>query len=191
MSDWGLAANDPVIDRYVRALYSVSIDLGQEKQFLEQIETIYRFISEMENSEKMLKRFSLLIDEGIAFVDCLAEKLNLLPEAKNFLKVILKNKRFSEISNICKTYISFVDKQLHDKKIFYINHAGNFSKKNKVELTEELNKLFSGGIECVMKKDESLIDGIQIRYRSKVLDYSVKSKLNRLDRAMRGDRYED
>ena len=191
MSDWDLVTNDPVVDRYVRALYDVSVDAKQESQFLDQIEAVYKFIGEMQDAEKALKRFSLLTEEGYAFVSYLSEKLNLLSEIENFLKLILKNKRFSKFLLICKTYISFVDKKLHDKKVFYVTHAGNFSDKDQKKLIEEIKDLFGGEIECKTKKDESLIDGLQIRYRSKILDYSMKSKLNRLDRAMRGDRYED
>ena len=37
------------------------------------------------------------------------------------------------------------------------------------------------------KKDDSLIDGLQIRYGSKVLDYSIRSKLERLKKSMKGE----
>lgn len=37
------------------------------------------------------------------------------------------------------------------------------------------------------KKDDSLIDGLQIRYGSKVLDCSIRSKLERLKKSMKGE----
>lgn len=191
LSDWDSLTNDPVVSRYVGALYEVSVDMKREPQFLDQMKTIYEVTREMNNAEKVLKKFSLLPEGESTFIDCLSEKLSLLPEIENFLRVVFKNKRFPKFLDICEAYISFVDRKRHDKKFFYVTYAKDFSDNDKSSLVRELQELFGGEIECLTKKDESLIDGLQIQYRSKVLDYSVKSKLSRLSRAIRGDRYED
>lgn len=176
--------NDAVVARYVRALYEVSADHNSE--FLPQIKSIRAAIESVEDREKLFKRFSLLPEDGRAFVEVLISELELLPEIGNFLKLVLSNRRFSAILDICEAYEKFYD-QMNDKKIFYVTYAKSFSEKNKVELAERLRELFGGTIEFVARQDASLIDGLQIRYGSKILDYSVKSKLERLKKSMRGE----
>ena len=104
----------------------------------------------------------------------------------NFLKVVLDNKRFSEILDICSAYEEFFD-QMNGRKVFHVAYAKSFSKQTKAELSKRLQELFGGKVDFVACQDDSLIDGFQIRYGSKILDYSMKSKLDRLKRSMKGE----
>ena len=54
-------------------------------------------------------------------------------------------------------------------------------------MAQRLSETVGGTIEFVSKQYDSLIDGLQIRYGSRILDYSVKSKLERLKKSMRGE----
>lgn len=177
-------SDDAVIGRYVRALYEVSTN--REAEFLQQIKAVREAVESLDDREKLLKRFSLLARDGEKFVNTLISELELLPEVGNFLKVILSNKRFSIILDICTAYEKFCD-QMNDKRIFYVTYARDFSEKTRNELAQRLRELVGGTVEFVTRQDESLIDGLQIRYGSKILDYSVKSKLNRLKRSMCGE----
>jgi F-type H+-transporting ATPase subunit delta len=76
---------------------------------------------------------------------------------------------------------------MKDKRIFYVTYANDFSEKTRNELSQHLRELVGGTIEFVVRQDKSLIGGLQIRYGSKILDYSVKSKLNRLKRSICGE----
>ena len=174
---------DTVISRYVKALYEVSV--GRESVFLDQIRAVREAIESLENREKLFARFSVLPKDGELLVNTLISELKLLPEVGNFLKLVLSNRRFSSILDICEAYEKFFD-QMNGKRIFYVTYAKSFSKNNKEELSKRLQELFGGKIEFVSRKDESLIDGLQIRYGSKILDYSVKSKLKRLKKSMKG-----
>ncbi len=176
--------DDAVINRYVEALYEVGTD--RETEFLQQIKAVREAIESLDSREKILKRFSLLVNEGETFVNTLISELELLPEIGNFLKLILSNKRFSIILDICAAYEKFCD-QMKDKRIFYVTYANDFSEKTRNELAQHLRELVGGTIEFVVRQDKSLIGGLQIRYGSKILDYSVKSKLNRLKRSICGE----
>ena len=175
---------DIVVIRYVKALYEVST--GRESEFLQQIQAIREAAESVKNREKLFKRFSLLPKDGEPFVEALIQELKLLPEVGNFLKVVLSNKRFSAILDICEAYEKFYD-HMTGKKVFYVTYAKDFSENNKAELSKHMQELFGGQIEFVAQQDASLIDGLQIRYGSKILDYSMKSKLERLKKSMKGE----
>lgn len=176
--------SDTVINRYIKALYEVSA--GRESEFLKQVRAVREAIESLKNREGLFKRFSLLPKDGGLFVDTLVSELELLPEVGNFLKLVLGNKRFSEILNICLAYEKFFDK-MNGKKIFHVTYAKSFSDQTKAKLSKRLQGLFGGEVDFVARQDASLIDGFQIRYGSKILDYSMKSKLDRLKRSMKGE----
>ena len=175
--------NSTVINRYVKAFYEVSA--GRESEFLKQIKMVREALESLEDRDEIFKRFSILPKDGQVLVDTLASELEMLPEISNFLKLVLSNKRFSEILDICEAYEKFYN-QMNDKKVFYVTYAKNFSQNTKAELLKHLQELFGGTVDFVTHQDNSLIDGCQIRYGSKILDYSMKSKLDRLKRSMKG-----
>lgn len=174
---------DTVVSRYVKALYEVSA--GRESEFLRQLQAVRNAIESLDNREKLFKRFSLLPKDGDALVRTLIQELELLPEIGNFLKLVLSNKRFSAILEICEVYEKFYD-HMTGKKIFHVTYANNFSEQSKSELSKHMQELFGENIEFVVHQDTSLIDGLQIRYGSKILDYSMKSKLERLKKSIKG-----
>ena len=127
-----------------------------------------------------------MINEGEIFVNTLISELELFKEIGNFLKLILYNKRFTMILDFCEAFEKLY-KKMNDSNVFYITYAKEFTEKNRSELTQYLQELVDGNIEFIVRKDESLIGGLQIRYGAKLLDYSVKSKLDRLKKALKGE----
>jgi F0F1-type ATP synthase delta subunit len=75
------------------------------------------------------------------------------------------------------------------KRMFYVTVTKNSSDLHVKKLKDNLQEVFGGSIECIMNEDQSLIGGLKIQYRSKILDYSVKSRLRRLHSAMRKENY--
>ena len=115
----------------------------------------------------------------------LKNELKLSKEVGNFLALLLKNKRLSLIAEICSAYLLFIDRT-SGKKVFLVTHATDFSRTDKKQLGDNLYKVFGGKIEFVSRKDPSLIDGIKIQFHSKILDYSMKSRLTRLRHVIQG-----
>lgn len=173
-----------VVDRYVKALYEVSV--GRKSEFVQQVRAVREAIESLDNRKEILRRFSLQVKDGATFVDTLVSELGLLPEIGNFLKLVLSNKRFSIILDICAAFEKFCD-HMDDKKVFYVTYAKDFSEKSRTQLARCLQEMVGGTIEFVAQQDKSLIGGLQIRYGSKILDYSVKSKIKRLKKSMRGE----
>ncbi|MDR2781808.1 MAG: ATP synthase F1 subunit delta [Holosporaceae bacterium] len=190
MADCELKAENSIVSRYVKALYEVSASSGTYKKILKEFELIRDCVLAIDGFEKHLKRTSLIAKFGENFIAQLKEILNLSQQMENFLLLLLKNKRLSLLLEICDGYSSLVD-DVRGKKVFFVTHANGFSKEDKQQLISNLCAVFHGKIECVVKKDPSLIGGIKIQFRSKILDYSVKSRLERLYRAIKGDIYEN
>jgi F-type H+-transporting ATPase subunit delta len=190
MAYLNFSVDNSLVNRYVRSLHEVSVSAGNEKVVLDQLKSIKDWISAIDNHEKFLKKISLITKFGETFISTLEKELKLSKEVSNFLALLLKNKRLSLIIKICDRYLSFLD-EIKQKKTFFITYATSFSKSDEKLLTEDLQNFFGGKVQCTSEKDPSLIGGIKVQFRSKVLDYSVKSKLARLRSAIKGDHYEN
>jgi F-type H+-transporting ATPase subunit delta len=186
MTDWGFRVENSIANKYAKSLYDVSVSMGIEKDVASQLKTLKDFILSMANYEKNLKKFSLIAQYGEVFVSQIKDKLKLSKEVGNFLTLLMKNKRLPLIIEICDAYFSLVS-AVKGRKAFFITYATDFSSSDKKRLTDSLHKIFGGKIEYVSRRDPSLIGGIKIQFRSKILDYSVKSKLVRLQSAIRGE----
>ena len=182
--------NNSVIDKYVCALYEIAKEKKLLKQVSDQLQTLKESIEAMENSEELLKRASMIKNFGTIFVDSLKSNLKLLPELCNFLDLLRVNKRLQLITEFCDGFKKYQE-QLDGKKYFFISTAQTMDKKSQDELKNRLQSVFGGKIELILRKDPSILGGIIIRYRSKMLDYSVKSRIMRLHSAIKGESYEN
>ena len=185
MADWSFEAKNSIIDKYVKSLYGVAVSVRIEKVVEKQLTSIKDLVLSMRNRKKYLEMFSLIPQYGEAFILQLKNELKLSKEVGNFLALLLKNKRLSLIAEICSAYLLFIDRT-SGKKVFLVTHATDFSRTDKKQLGDNLYKVFGGKIEFVSRKDPSLIDGIKIQFHSKILDYSMKSRLTRLRHVIQG-----
>ncbi|MDR0556033.1 MAG: ATP synthase F1 subunit delta [Holosporaceae bacterium] len=179
-----------VINQYVKSLYDVSVSAGIEKTVLNQLKALRSCILSIKNYGKYLKRVSLITEQGERFIDILKTQLELSRETGNFLSLLLKNERFPLIVQICDAYFSFCSKA-NGERVFLVNYADNFTKSDERKLASLLKKIFGGKIRFVSRKDPELIGGISVQSGSKILDYSLRSRLSRLHCTIRGDKHEN
>ncbi len=190
LTDWSFIKSDSVVNRYVKSLYEVAVSLKKEKEIEKQIASVKEAISQIENFDKFVKKAALVHSFGMSFIKDLVSTLKLSAEVENFLKLLLKNRRFTFIADICNGYEKFIS-EVNGEKVFHVTYAKSFTKSDEAKLLKNLKSMFGSNIKCIAEKDESLIDGMTVQYRSKILDYSVKSRLERLHSAIRGDNYEN
>ena len=190
MADWSFIKSDSVVSRYVKSLYEVAVSSKKEKEICSQLSSVKEALAQIDNFESFIKKASLISSFGLKFIDELVKTLKLSAEVENFLKLLLKNRRFALISEICSCYEKYVS-NVNGEKVFYVTYAKSFTKRDEAKLLDSLKGMFGSNVKCIAKKDESLIDGMTVQYRSKILDYSVKSRLERLHNAIRGDNYEN
>jgi F-type H+-transporting ATPase subunit delta len=169
----------------VKSLYEVSVSAGIESVVLAQIKKLREFVTAGEDYNGILKKASLMFDYGVKFIADLKTHLNLSNEVAAFVNLLRKNKRLPRLVDMCDGYISVAD-AANRKKVVRVSYGKSFSETNREKLTEDLEKVFNAQVECRIEKDPTLVDGIKIQYRSKILDCSLKSRLNRLRNAIGG-----
>jgi F-type H+-transporting ATPase subunit delta len=191
VAEWSfVVGGNAAVSRYVKSLYDVAASMGNERQVGNWLESIKHNIVSVGNYKKFLRRMSLIKSDGLEFIRMLCQELKLPAELENFLTILLKNGKFSMILDVCDCYSAYLDK-VDGKKLFFITFAKDVEKQMEEQLRTDLVEVFGGEINCIVSKDASLIDGFCIQHGSKILDYSMRSRLQRLSSAMRKDSHED
>ncbi|MBR1733976.1 MAG: ATP synthase F1 subunit delta [Alphaproteobacteria bacterium] len=190
MDEWGFVIENSVVNRYVKSIYDVAAKSKKEKEVGKQLTMVADSITGLSNFRKFLKKTAFFPQYGRFLVEFFKSNSNLLPEVSNLFDLLLENNRVNIIVDICRAYSAYLDK-LDGKKLIYLTIANEPTKTQMNDLMKDLKDVFGSKIECITKVDPSLRDGFKLQHRSKVLDYSLKSKLKRLRNAIRSENYEN
>ena len=160
---------------YGEALFEVAVEEGTIDSTLEEVQIVLDVIEANEQYIKLLTHPKLPVEQKVSLVEqVFAGKAS--DTLTGFMVTIVEKGRFSEIEKIL-TY--FIDKIREYKKIgvAYVISA----KDEKQEIVQKLLNTTSY-VEFIMNYsvDASLIGGVVIRIGDRVVDSSIRSKLNRM-----------
>ena len=156
---------------YGEALFEVAVEEGTIDSTLEEVQIVLDVIEANEQYIKLLTHPKLPVEQKVSLVEqVFAGKAS--DTLTGFMVTIVEKGRFSEIEKIL-TY--FIDKVREYKKIgvAYVISAVELSKDEKQEIVQKL-------LNTTSYVDASLIGGVVIRIGDRVVDSSIRSKLNRM-----------
>ncbi|MDR3151478.1 MAG: ATP synthase F1 subunit delta [Holosporaceae bacterium] len=185
-----ITAINALASRYVGSLHAAAVDMGLEQLVSEQLRSIKKMIMSVGNHEKFLKKLGLLKSIGLRYVEYLKNTLELCGILGNFLDILALNGRINMLPEICDAYEALVDKIAGRKRIF-LTFAREIPAQEQSKLRDDLADVFGKNVEYHVHIDPSIIDGFKVQHRSKILDYSIKSKIRRLQNAIGREDDED
>jgi F-type H+-transporting ATPase subunit delta len=117
--------------------------------------------------------------EKLKVLDAIAARVNMLPQVRNFLAVIMDNQRLSELNEIVAEYHAVVDEQSGVAEA-EITSAHPLNDQDRAELESQVAKLAGGRVRTIYRQDETLLGGAVVRIGSTVYDGSIRSQLQQL-----------
>lgn len=115
----------------------------------------------------------------------LIEKTKPTKTTANFLRVLLRNGRLTEIGEINEKFASVLEERSGAVSAQIIS-ARSLSEAEKAEMQMNLSKLTGKSVSLDFQIDETLIGGVVTRIGSTVYDGSVKTRLEELKQQMIG-----
>ena len=109
-------------------------------------------------------------------------KLNKLTE--NFIGVLGRNKRLSILSTVLEVLRAEISARRGEGKADVVS-ATALSKTQIKNLQSSLKKVVGTDVEVNLTVDEALIGGLIVKLGSLQIDYSLKTRLDRLERALK------
>lgn len=169
---------------YGEALFKLAIEENDLDTIAEEAKSTLSAIQKNENLIKLLNHPKISRDEKVAMVEKIF-KGNVSDTIVGFLVIIVEKGRYSDLEAIFEYFLAQV-KEYRNIGVAYITSA--------VPLTEEQKKMTLDRLLKVTKYvqfdmhytvDESLIGGMVIRIGDRVVDSSVRTKLNTMASKLR------
>jgi F-type H+-transporting ATPase subunit delta len=172
-------------ERYAKALF----DLADERKALDAVAGDLKSLSAMIDASADLRRAirSPAIDradQGAAIAK-IGEEAQFSPLTRNFLGLLAKNRRLFALPEIVAAFLA----QLAERRgevTAKVTSAAPLSPAQAGALQEALRKSAGARLIIDQRVDPSLLGGLVVRLGSRMIDASLKSKLNRLQLAMKG-----
>jgi len=180
-----LASGDLVSDRYASALY----DLASEKKL---VDPVLEDLSNLKNILKDNKELSLVVKsplitsiDKLNIFESLLKKINANELTSTFLKVIEKNKRFSNLASIITQFMN-INSQKRGDVLADITSADELNDDQKNNITNQLKSILGDKLSLSFDVDKNIMGGLIVKVGSKMIDTSLANKINKLKIAMKG-----
>ncbi|MDA0968168.1 MAG: F0F1 ATP synthase subunit delta [Proteobacteria bacterium] len=180
-----LASGNLVSDRYAAALY----DLAAEKKL---VDPVLEDLSNLKNMLKDNKELSLVIKsplitsiDKLNIFESLLKKINANELTSTFLKVIQKNKRFSNLASIITQFMN-INSQKRGDVLADITSADELNDEQKNNITNQLKSILGDKLSLSFDVDKNIMGGLIVKVGSKMIDTSLANKINKLKISMKG-----
>jgi F-type H+-transporting ATPase subunit delta len=172
-------------DRYATALF----DLADEQKALDAVagdmKSLRAMLRDSVDFRRLIRSPVLSRQAQGKAVAALGAEAQLSPLTRNFLGLLAQNRRLFALPEMIESYLS----RLAEKRGEVTAHvlaAQDLSPQQREAVNEQLRKAVGRKVAVDLEVDPSLIGGLVVRVGSRMVDASLRSKLNRLQLAMKG-----
>ena len=174
-----------VSDTYGEALFEAAAEAGAERpgELLKEIVVLRKLLAENPRFDELMKHPGIPKQEKVQVVDTVFRG-RVSDELANFLDIIVSKERYGELPAI---FDYFTDRVKEQQKIgvAYVTAAVELSAAQREAVRMRL--LETGGyrrMEMHYRTDPALIGGMVIRIGDRVVDSSIRTKLNNLTKQL-------
>ena len=172
-----------VAKRYGQALFDVALELNKLEDFKEEINEVAKVFEGEDKLRTIFEHPKLSKTEKKDIIDSLF-KGRVSTEILNLMYIIVDKGRERYLSSISKEYtILSNEKQGIIEAKAITAHDMSDDEKNKLQ--EKLSSKFGKKVELTNVIDKSILGGVLVRIEDKVIDDSIKGKLEKLEKSLK------
>ena len=176
--------NQEIVKRYSNALYSLALEKKKNSVIVKDLEKIKELSKKNQEFNKLF--FSPLVSsiKQKEILNIVSTGLELDNITKNFLFLLSFNKRLMFLDKIYDYFINVLSKEKNVLNVDIILPK-KISKKEINEIQNKLKLKIKDKIKLNFLEDENIISGFIIKLGSRMIDYSIKSKLDKIRDSIR------
>jgi len=177
-------------DRYALALLGLADDMRQaEPGALDRIATDLETVLDLWRHDEAF-RF-LVADPRLAAVDqrngafAILERGGIGTEVRNLVGVLITNRRLGQLAAVAAAFgVKLAERR--GQQVAEVTTAHALSDTQRAQITARLTEAGYSGVRLRETLDTTILGGLIVRIGSRLYDNSIKSKLQRLQYAMKG-----
>ena len=170
---------------YGTALFDAARELGKQEQILEEATEVLGILHQEPDLRAFINYPAISAEEkkdaiGKIFEGCISEEL------LNFIYVLIDKRRTMHFEKMIKVYKKLMDKEegVSYGTAYSVEPLGEA---RIAELEAEASKLFGANVKLENENDPKLIGGVKLLVDGKMIDISIRKKINDLRNSIRSD----
>ena len=168
---------------YGEALFTIAVEEGKELEFLKEIESIREILADNPEFDNMMLHPAIAKQEKLQIIGQVFDG-RISKEVTGFLKVIVQKERYGNLREIF-TYFTDKIKEVQKIGIAYVTTAVELNDEQKRQVQERLLATTDyRSMEMHYQVDTQIIGGMIIRIGNRVVDSSIRTRLDDLTRQL-------
>jgi F-type H+-transporting ATPase subunit delta len=171
--------------RYASALFELSSEEKATEEVSRQLSTFQSAIDQSEDLSRLVRSPVFSSEDQVAALGAVAGQLGITGTTLNFLKLVAKNRRLSVIPDMIKAFATLLAAS-KGEVAGEVTSAEPLSATQLADLKAALKSSLGRDVALTTRVDSSLLGGLIVKVGSRMMDNSLKTKLQTLKIAMKG-----
>ena len=171
--------------RYAGALFDVPKEQGKLAAVEQDLNGFKALLAESADLARFVRSPVLTEDDQAKALKAILAKMGVTDVTANFLQLLVKNRRLFAVSDMIKAFGALVARDKGQVSA-EVASAHPLTPEQMASLTETLKSSVGKDVVVSASVDPSLIGGFVVKMGSRMIDSSIRTKLNSLKVAMKG-----
>jgi F-type H+-transporting ATPase subunit delta len=170
--------------RYATALFELTLETNTIESVLADLQKFDALLAESADLTRLVRSPVFTADVQFKALAAVIDRGGIGGLAAQFLKVVASNRRLFSVRDIMKAYRALVARHKGEVTA-YVTVAEPLSDAHQGEIRNTLNAVTGKDVRVDVKVDPSIIGGLVVKLGSRMVDSSLRTKLNGLRHAMK------
>jgi len=183
-----VAAEDPPVSgvsgRYATALFELARDEKSIDAVKADLDKFDAMLNESADLKRLVRSPVFAADAQLRALSAVLDKAGISGVSAKFLKVLTANRRLFAVSDVIRAFRALVAK-FKGEASAEVTVAEPLSDKNLDSLKAALQAISGKDVTLNVKVDPSIIGGLVVKLGSRMVDSSLRTKLNSIKHAMK------
>lgn len=183
-----MAGEDPIISgmagRYATALFELARDANEIDAVMADLGRLEAMLDDSAELTRLVRSPVFSSEDQLRALSAVLEKAGIVGLAGRFLKVVAANRRLFAVRDMCRAYRLIVAKH-RGEVTAQVTAAETLSDQRLSEIKDALKSVTGKDVALDVKVDPGIIGGLIVKLGSRMVDSSLRTKLNALKHAMK------
>ncbi len=174
-----------VAERYASALFELAKEQSQQVQVEQDLTRFQAMLTDSADLRRVVMSPAFSAEQQSKALDAIAARAGITGLAGNFLKVLARNRRLFITSDVIKNF-RLIAARARGEVSADVTSAHALTDAQMQALKDQLKASVGRDITIQAKVDPSLLGGLVVKVGSRMIDNSLKTRIEQLKVAMKG-----
>lgn len=171
--------------RYATALFELAQEAKSVDQVGADLANFQALLDESDDLKRLVRSPVFSAEDQISALEALCTKAGITSLALNFIKLVAQNRRLFVLPDMIKAFQTLVA-QAKGEISAEVTSADKLSAKHLADLKAAIKASVGRDVQLSTRVDPSILGGLIVKVGSRMVDNSLKTKLQNLKTAMKG-----